>query len=188
MTVYVMDPQVGQSLDSLSFSLCSTLCLCISSHGYFVPHSKKTKEHTWYILSDNWILAQKLRIPKIQLTDQMKFKKKEGQSMDTSVLLEWETKYPWEDIHRQTVEQGLLLSVEDGVFSNNPGRCVRRDEMICMGWIWMSYVHIRQQVALLYKVIYSTSVQLIWNGISLNIFLRIPHYNWPQENLVWRGS
>ena len=25
-----------------------------------------TKEHTWYALTDNWILAQKLRIPKIQ--------------------------------------------------------------------------------------------------------------------------
>ena len=34
-----------------------------------------------------WIVAQKLRIPKIQFTDQMKLKKKEDQSMDTSVLL-----------------------------------------------------------------------------------------------------
>ena len=25
-----MDPQVGQTLDGLSFSLCSTLCPCIS--------------------------------------------------------------------------------------------------------------------------------------------------------------
>ena len=24
-----------------------------------------TKEHTWYALTDKWILAQKLRIPKI---------------------------------------------------------------------------------------------------------------------------
>ena len=32
-----MDPQVGQSLDGLSFSLCCTLCLCKSCHGYFVP-------------------------------------------------------------------------------------------------------------------------------------------------------
>ena len=28
--IYGMDPQVGQSLDSLSFILCSTLCPCIS--------------------------------------------------------------------------------------------------------------------------------------------------------------
>jgi hypothetical protein len=34
-----------------------------------------------------WLLAQKLRISKIQFTDQMKLKKREDQSMDTSVLL-----------------------------------------------------------------------------------------------------
>ena len=34
-----------------------------------------------------WILAQKLRIPKIQITDHMKLKKKEGQSVGASVLL-----------------------------------------------------------------------------------------------------
>jgi hypothetical protein len=28
-----MDPQEGQSLDSLSFSFCSKLCLCIYSHA-----------------------------------------------------------------------------------------------------------------------------------------------------------
>ena len=41
MVVYGMDPQVGQFLDGHSFSLCSELCLCNSSHGYFVPPSKK---------------------------------------------------------------------------------------------------------------------------------------------------
>jgi hypothetical protein len=39
-----------------------------------------------YTLSDTWILAQKLRIPKIQFTDYMKLKKKEDQSVDTMVL------------------------------------------------------------------------------------------------------
>ena len=46
-----------------------------------------TKEHTWYVLTDKWILAQKFRIPKIQFTDHMKLKKKEDQSVDTSFLL-----------------------------------------------------------------------------------------------------
>ena len=32
---------MGQSLDDLSFSLCSILCLRISSHENFVPPSKK---------------------------------------------------------------------------------------------------------------------------------------------------
>ena len=36
-----MDAQVGEFLDYLSISLCSTLCLCISSLGYFVTPSKK---------------------------------------------------------------------------------------------------------------------------------------------------
>ena len=46
-----------------------------------------TKEYTWYALTDKWILAQKLRIPKIQFTDHMKLKKKEDQSVNASVLL-----------------------------------------------------------------------------------------------------
>jgi len=45
-----------------------------------------TKEHTWYALTDKWLLAQKLIIPKIQFTDHMKLKE-EDQNMDASVLL-----------------------------------------------------------------------------------------------------
>ena len=36
-----------------------------------------TKEHAWYALTDKCILAQKLRIPNIQLRDHMKLKMKE---------------------------------------------------------------------------------------------------------------
>ena len=40
--IYIwMNPQVGQSLEGLSFSLCSTLCVHISCLEYFVPPSKK---------------------------------------------------------------------------------------------------------------------------------------------------
>jgi len=28
-----------------------------------------TKAHTWYVLTDKWILSQKLKLPKIQSTD-----------------------------------------------------------------------------------------------------------------------
>jgi hypothetical protein len=38
-------------------------------------------------LTDKWILAQKLRIPKIQFINHMKLKNKEDQSVDTSILL-----------------------------------------------------------------------------------------------------
>jgi hypothetical protein len=43
-----------------------------------------TKKHTWYVLTIKCILAQKLRIPKIQFTNHMKLKKKEDQSVDPS--------------------------------------------------------------------------------------------------------
>jgi hypothetical protein len=46
-----------------------------------------TKEHTWYALTDEWILAQKLWIPKIQFIGHMKLKKKEDQGVGTSILL-----------------------------------------------------------------------------------------------------
>ena len=42
------------------------------------------KEHTWYVLPDKEIVAQKLGI---QFKDQMKLKKKESQNVDASVLL-----------------------------------------------------------------------------------------------------
>jgi hypothetical protein len=40
-----------------------------------------------YVLTDKWILAQKLRIPKIQDTKHMKLRKNEDQSVDTLPLL-----------------------------------------------------------------------------------------------------
>ena len=46
-----MSPQGGQSQDGLSFSLCSKLCLHISSSEYFVPPSKKNQSiHTLVFL------------------------------------------------------------------------------------------------------------------------------------------
>jgi hypothetical protein len=56
-----------------------------------------TKEHTWYALTDKWILAQKLRIPKIQFTKHMKLKK-EDQSVDTSFLFRRGNKIPMEGV------------------------------------------------------------------------------------------
>ena len=45
-----------------------------------------------------WILAQKLRIPKIQFINRMKLKKKEDKSVDTSILLRSEDKIPMEGV------------------------------------------------------------------------------------------
>ena len=44
-----------------------------------------TKEITWYTFTDKWILAQKPKIPKIQLPKH-KIIKKEDQLLDTSLL------------------------------------------------------------------------------------------------------
>jgi len=48
-------------------------------------------------LTDKWILAQRLRLPKIQSTDHMKLKKKDKQSADASVLFKRGNK----NIHRR---------------------------------------------------------------------------------------
>jgi len=37
------------------------------------------KTHTWYALTDKWVIVQKFRILKIQFTDYMKLKEKEGE-------------------------------------------------------------------------------------------------------------
>ena len=50
--------------------------------------------HTWYALTDKWILAQNLGIPKIQFIEHMKLKKKEDQSIDISVLFRRGNKIP----------------------------------------------------------------------------------------------
>ena len=59
-----MDPQVGQTLNGLSLIRGCTLCLCISSHGYFVPLLRRSKVSTlWssfflsFMLSMNCILG-----------------------------------------------------------------------------------------------------------------------------------
>jgi hypothetical protein len=57
-----------------------------------------TKDHTCYALTDKWILAQKLRIPKIQFAKHMKLKNKKDQSVNTSLLLRMGNKVPMEGV------------------------------------------------------------------------------------------
>jgi hypothetical protein len=52
-------------------------------------------------------LAQKFRIPKIQFTDLMKLKKKKYKVWILQYFLEGGTKYPWEEIQRQSMELRL---------------------------------------------------------------------------------
>ena len=56
-----------------------------SSRGYHSEWGNTfTKELTWYSLKYKWLLAHKLRIPKIQFAKQMKLKKKTDHSVVTS--------------------------------------------------------------------------------------------------------
>ena len=57
-----------------------------------------TKEGIRYVLTDKWILAQKLRIPKIQFAKHKKIKKKEDQCVDTSFLLRIGNKIPMKGV------------------------------------------------------------------------------------------
>jgi hypothetical protein len=47
---------------------------------------------------DKWILAQKLRIPKIQFAKHVKLKKREDQSVDTLLFLRTVNKIPMEGV------------------------------------------------------------------------------------------
>jgi hypothetical protein len=71
--------------------------------------TQSQKEHTLYTLMDKWILAEKLRIHKIQFAKHMNLKNKEDQSVDTLILLEVGTKYPWKELQRQSSEQRLKV-------------------------------------------------------------------------------
>ena len=68
------------------------------SGGYHPGWGKPIpKEVTWYTLTDKWILVQKPRLPKIQLSKHKKIKK-EDQRVDTSFLLRIGNKIPMEGV------------------------------------------------------------------------------------------
>jgi hypothetical protein len=54
VTVYGMSPQVGESLDGLSFSLCFTLYVHICSHEYFVFLLRRPK-YPYFGLPFSWV-------------------------------------------------------------------------------------------------------------------------------------
>jgi len=78
--------------------MCYKILRQMDESGWYHPEwgNPITKEHTWYALTDKWILAQKLRVPKIQFAKHMKLKKKQDQSVDTSFLLRMGNKIPME--------------------------------------------------------------------------------------------
>ena len=76
------------SLKSIGLHLTTVIIILCLSGGYHPEWGNPiTKELTWYALTGKWILAQKCRIPKIQIAKHKKIKKKEDQRVDTSFLL-----------------------------------------------------------------------------------------------------
>jgi hypothetical protein len=60
---------------------------CMELENIILSEVTQSQRNEQYVLTDNWILAQKFRIPKMQFADHMKPKKKEDQNVDASVLL-----------------------------------------------------------------------------------------------------
>jgi hypothetical protein len=59
-------------------------------------------------LTDKWILAQKLRIPKIQCAkNTWNSRRRKTKVWILQSFLEGETKYPWKELQRQSSEQRL---------------------------------------------------------------------------------
>ena len=65
-----------------------------------------TKELKWNVLTDKWILTQKLSIAryKVQYVKHMKLKKNKNQSVDTLPLLRIGNNHPWKELQRQSLE------------------------------------------------------------------------------------
>jgi hypothetical protein len=58
------------------------------------------------VLTDKWILTQKLSIArhKVQYVKHMKLKKNEDQSVDTLLILRIGNNHPWKELQRQSLE------------------------------------------------------------------------------------
>ena len=94
------------------FSAIKFLGKWMELENIILSDSPIIKEHTRYVLTDKWILAQNLGIPKIQFTDHMNLRKKVDQSVDTSVLLRKGIKIPMGEVtetKRGTESEGKVI-------------------------------------------------------------------------------
>jgi hypothetical protein len=80
-------PRWGQSLDGLSFSLCSTVCLHISSCEYFVHSSKKHWSiHILVFLLLRLTSKLKICLQKMERQSPASEEEKEAKSNYTSIM------------------------------------------------------------------------------------------------------
>jgi hypothetical protein len=66
-----------------------------------------TKEHTWYALTDKWILLNYIRYSSYNSQTTCSSRRRKTKVWVLQSFLEGATKYPWEEIQRQSVEQRL---------------------------------------------------------------------------------
>ena len=59
----------------------------VEQENIILSEVTQTKEHTWYVITDKWILAPKLTMLMIQPTDHMELRRKKGWIVDVSFLL-----------------------------------------------------------------------------------------------------
>ena len=106
-----------------------------------------TKEHTWYALTDKWILAQKRRIPKIQFVKHIKLKKKADQSVDTSFLLRMGSKIPMKGVTETKFGAGTIgwttqmlphLGIHPIISHQSRHYSIHMPARFCWNWPWIS--------------------------------------------------
>ena len=91
-----------------------------------------TKEHTCYALTDKWILAQMLRIPKIHSETTCSSRRRKTKVWVLQSFLQGGANYSQEQIRRQSVEQKLKESPS-------------RD---CVTWGFITYTVTKKQILL----------------------------------------
>ena len=92
--------------------------------GIILSEVTQSQRNSQYVLTDKWILAQKLRIPMIQSAKHKKIKKKEDQHVDTSLLLRIGNKIPMEGVtetkfRAKTVERTIQRQPHPGIHPIN---------------------------------------------------------------------
>jgi hypothetical protein len=68
---------------------CAFFCVWVTSLRMIFSSSIHLPENfmkSFFVLTDKWILAQKLTVPTIQSTDHMKLRRKEDQGVNVSVI------------------------------------------------------------------------------------------------------
>lgn len=79
----------------------------VRKQDQLTPEIKVTKEHTWYAISDKWVLVQKLGIPNYNLQTTWNKRRMKTKLWMLPFFFEGGTKYSQEEIWGHNVEHSL---------------------------------------------------------------------------------